>query len=100
LSSDSTNDGQSTQQTSKTFSIMLKFISEALIGGVNNKEIWEISPKTITLLLCILMDNHQTCSTPIRLPKWKKVLHPMTSPINSNPVTSPKKKYHPKTSSW
>jgi hypothetical protein len=32
----------------------------------------EICPKTITLLLCKLMDNHQTCSTPITSPKRKK----------------------------
>ncbi len=32
----------------------------------------EICPKTITLLLCKLMDNHQTCSTPITPPKQKK----------------------------
>jgi hypothetical protein len=35
LSSDSTNDGQSMQQTSKTFPTVLKLISGALIGGVN-----------------------------------------------------------------
>jgi hypothetical protein len=49
MSSDSTNDGQSTQQTSKTFSTMLKLISRALIGGVNHKEIYmdsEIDDKT------------------------------------------------------
>jgi hypothetical protein len=40
LSSDSTNDGQSEQQTSKTFPTMLKLISGALIGGVNYKEIY------------------------------------------------------------
>jgi hypothetical protein len=40
LSSDSTNDGQSMQQTSKTFPTMLKLISGALIGGVNYKEIY------------------------------------------------------------
>jgi hypothetical protein len=51
----------------------------------------EICPKTITLLLYKLMDNQQTCSTPITSPKWKKVLHPMTSPIKRNPVKSPKK---------
>jgi hypothetical protein len=33
------------------------------------KKIREICPKTITLLICILMDNHQTCSTPITSPK-------------------------------
>ncbi len=49
MSSDSTNDGQSTQQTSKTFPIMLKLISGALIGGVNYEEIYmdsEIDDKT------------------------------------------------------
>ncbi len=49
LSSDSTNDGQSMQQTSKTFPTMLKLISGALIGGVNYKEIYmdsEIDDKT------------------------------------------------------
>jgi hypothetical protein len=51
----------------------------------------EICPKTIPSLLCKLMENHQTCSTPITSPKWKKMLHPMTSPIKCNPVTSPKK---------
>jgi hypothetical protein len=51
---------------------------------------WEICPKTITLLLCKLMDKHQTCSTPITSPKRKKVLHPMTSPIKHNPITSQK----------
>jgi hypothetical protein len=55
--------------------------------------------KTINLLLCKLMDNHQICSTPITSPKWKKVLHPMTSPIKRHPVTS-QKTYHPKTSFW
>ncbi len=49
LSSESTNDGQSTQQTSKSFPTMLKFISGALIGGVNYKEIYmdyDIDDKT------------------------------------------------------
>jgi hypothetical protein len=49
MSLDSTNDGQSTQQTSKTFPAMLKLISGALIGGVNYKEIYmdsEIDDKT------------------------------------------------------
>jgi hypothetical protein len=49
LSSDSSNDGQSTQQTSKTFLTMLKLISGALIGGVNYKEIYmdsDIDDKT------------------------------------------------------
>ena len=49
LSSDSTNDGQSMQQISKTFHTMLKLISGALIGGVNYKEInmdSEIDDKT------------------------------------------------------
>jgi hypothetical protein len=49
MSSDSTNDGQSTQQTSKTFPTMLKLISGALIGGVNYEEIYmdsEIDDKT------------------------------------------------------
>jgi hypothetical protein len=49
LSSDSTNDSQSTQQTSKTFPTMLKLISGALIGGVNYKEIYmdsDIDDKT------------------------------------------------------
>ncbi len=32
--------------------------------------------------------------------KMEKVLHPMTSPIKHDPVTSPKKPYHPKTSFW
>jgi hypothetical protein len=41
LSSDSTNDGQSTQQTSKTFPTMLKLISGALIGGVNYDKIMD-----------------------------------------------------------
>jgi hypothetical protein len=40
LSSDSTNDGQSMQQTNKTFPTMLKLISGALIGGVNYEEIY------------------------------------------------------------
>jgi hypothetical protein len=51
MSSDSTNDGQSMLQTSKTFPTMLKLISGALIGGVNYKEIYmdsEINDK-ITL---------------------------------------------------
>jgi hypothetical protein len=39
MSSDTTNDGQSMQQTSKTFLTMLKLISGTLIGGVNYKEI-------------------------------------------------------------
>ncbi len=50
MSSDSTNDGQSKQQTSKTFPTMLKLISGALIGGVNYKEIYmdsDIDDKTI-----------------------------------------------------
>jgi hypothetical protein len=60
--------------------------------------IMEICPKTITLLLCKLMDNHQTCSNPITSPKQKiNVWHPMTSPIKCNPVTSPIKTDHPKT---
>ncbi len=49
LSSDSTNDGQSTQQTSKTFPTMLKLTSGTLIGGVNYKEIYmdsDIDEKT------------------------------------------------------
>jgi hypothetical protein len=49
LNSDSTNNGQSTQQTSKTFTTMLKLISGALIGGVNYKEIYmdsDIDDKT------------------------------------------------------
>jgi hypothetical protein len=49
LSSDSTNDGQSMQQTSTTFPTMLKLVSGALIGGVNYKEIYidsEIDDKT------------------------------------------------------
>jgi hypothetical protein len=49
LSSDSTNDGQSMQQTSKTFPTMLKLKGGALIGGVNYKEIYmdsEIDDKT------------------------------------------------------
>jgi hypothetical protein len=49
LSSDSTNDGQSMQQTSKTFPTMLKLISGALIGGVNYKEVYmnsDIDDKT------------------------------------------------------
>jgi hypothetical protein len=49
LSSDSTNDGQSTQQTSKSFPTMLKLISGTLIGGVNYKEIYmdsDIDDKT------------------------------------------------------
>jgi hypothetical protein len=48
-------------------------------------------PQNNHLLLCKLMDNHQTWSTLITSPKQKKVLHPMTSPIKRNPVTSPKK---------
>jgi hypothetical protein len=45
--------------------------------GFNVKEIiakigFQICPKTITLLLCKMMDNHQTCSTPITSLKWKK----------------------------
>jgi hypothetical protein len=36
LSSDSTYDGQSTQQTNKTFPTLLKLISGALIGDVNS----------------------------------------------------------------
>jgi hypothetical protein len=40
LSSDSTDDGQSMQQTSKTFPTMLKLISGAFIEGVNYKEIY------------------------------------------------------------
>jgi hypothetical protein len=57
----------------------------------------EICPKTITLLLCKLMDNYQTCSNPITSPKGKiNVWHPMTSPIKRNPVTSPIKTDHPK----
>jgi hypothetical protein len=59
--------------------------------GASSIVFGEICPKTITLLLCKLIDNHQTCSTPITSPKQKKVLHPMTSPIKRNPVTSPKK---------
>ncbi len=31
-------------------------------------------PIAVTLLLCKLMDNHQTCSTPITSPKQKKVI--------------------------
>jgi hypothetical protein len=53
LSSDSTNDGQSMQQTSKTFPAMLKLISGALIGGVNYKEIYmdsDIDDKTKPLI--------------------------------------------------
>ncbi len=49
MNSDSTNNGQSTQQTSKTFTTMLKLISGALIGGVNYKEIYmdsDIDDKT------------------------------------------------------
>ncbi len=49
MNSDSTNDGKSMQQTSKTFPTMLKLISGALIGGVNYKEInmdSEIDDKT------------------------------------------------------
>ncbi len=58
----------------------------------------EICPKTVTLLLCKLMDNHQTCSNSITSPKQKiNVWHPMTSPIKRNPVTSPIKIDHPKT---
>ncbi len=37
-----------------------------------DKEKREICPKIITLLLCKLMDNHQTCPTPITSPKQKK----------------------------
>jgi hypothetical protein len=51
----------------------------------------EICQKTTTLLLCKLMDNHKTCFTPIKSPKKKKVLHPMTSPIKHSRVTSQKK---------
>ncbi len=40
LSSDSSNDDQSMQQTNKTFPTMLKLISGALIGGVNYEEIY------------------------------------------------------------
>jgi hypothetical protein len=40
MSSDSTNDGQSMQQKSKTFPIMLKLICGALVGGVNYKDIY------------------------------------------------------------
>jgi hypothetical protein len=36
--------------------------------------IWKNCPMTVTLLLCKLMDNHQTCSTPITSPKQKKVI--------------------------
>ncbi len=53
MSSDSTNDGQSMQQTSKTFPAMLKLISGALIGGVNYKEIYmdsDIDDKTKPLI--------------------------------------------------
>jgi hypothetical protein len=57
----------------------------------------EICPKTITLLLCKLMDNHQTCSPPIASPKLKKARHLMTSPIKHNPVTPHTKTDHPKT---
>ncbi len=32
---------------------------------------WKNCPLTITLLLCKLMDTHQTCSTPIASPKRK-----------------------------
>jgi hypothetical protein len=49
LSSDSTHDGQSMQQTSKTFPTMLKLINGALIGGVNYNEIYmdsDIDDKT------------------------------------------------------
>ncbi len=49
LSSDSSNNSQSMQQTSKTYSTMLEFISRALIGGVIYKEIYtdsEIDDKT------------------------------------------------------
>jgi hypothetical protein len=67
--------------------------------GENTKlGFWEICPKTVTLLLYKLMDNHQTCSNPIASPKQKiNVWHPMTSPIKRNPVTSPIKTDHPKT---
>jgi hypothetical protein len=40
MSSDITNDDQSTQKTSKAFPTMLKLISGVLIGGVNYKEIY------------------------------------------------------------
>jgi hypothetical protein len=49
LSSDSTNDGQSMQQTSRTFPTMLKLISGTLIGDVNYKKIYmdsDIDDKT------------------------------------------------------
>jgi hypothetical protein len=55
LSSDSTNDGQSMQQTSKTFPTMLELISGALIGGVHYEGIYmdseiddETNPPTTT----------------------------------------------------
>jgi hypothetical protein len=40
MSSDSTNDGQSMQHTSKTFPTIPKLISGDLIGGVNYKELY------------------------------------------------------------
>jgi hypothetical protein len=38
----------------------------------HNVMYWKNCPITVTLLLCKLMDNHQTCSTPITSPKQKR----------------------------
>ncbi len=46
-----------------------QFVKSTSSGRIKLRE---ICPKTITLLLCKLMDKHQTCSTPITSPKWKK----------------------------
>jgi hypothetical protein len=45
----------------------------------SDKTIWKNCPITVILLLCKLMDNCQTCSTPITSPTPKKG-HSLLSP--------------------
>jgi hypothetical protein len=55
-------------------------INAKINEGINGKNInvdiidiitlREICPKTVTVLLFFLMDNHQTCSNPITSSRW------------------------------
>jgi hypothetical protein len=66
--------GKNSQQEHKQADFLPAGIKKGFLqrGRNSGKIKREICPKTITLLLFKLMDNHQTCSTPTTLPRQKK----------------------------